>query len=457
VAQSGVVRRIGDILLEHGWIEGDALHYALAQQPTTGMRLCSYLIQIGAIDLDTASRALGEQHGVAAALKRHLARRDHELASTLTAGTAQLYMALPIGRMGNGDVIVCVRDPKPELRGVLQRAMREKVVLAVAPASQLEALIEDTYGADVNEFDVDLGTQPIPIALELDAHDITDHAELDPRDDDSIPELDNLQLVELDDTRVSKDPTQSGHVKIPSASSLAINPPTNRTTPLPVSPRRPQVSGLHAVPQSRPAIVVPPPEPEERSERFASRATPSTTIRPPGGIESLARGTQPPSRDAVQLTQLAETLDALSFARTHDDIADAAMRFIASRWRAALLLAVEGHEVTGLRGHGAKLSAEVVRSISISLDTPSIVASAHHAPGRLITQLPAGGDDIHDHLEPLLGVPRFPAAVGIAVGNACDYVLLIGDPNGHDVEAATGDLNRIATALSAAYTRLERR
>jgi hypothetical protein len=54
-------------------------------------------------------------------------------------------------------------------------------------------------------------------------------------------------------------------------------------------------------------------------------------------------------------------------------------------------------------------------------------------------------------------VPRFPAAVGIAVGNACDYVLLIGDPNGHDVEAATGDLNRIATALSAAYTRLERR
>ena len=459
MAQSGVVRRIGDILLEHGWIERDALRYALTQQPTTGMRLCSYLIQIGAIDLDTASRALGEQHGVAAALERHLTRRDRELASTLTAGTAQLYMALPIGRMGNGDVIVCVRDPKPELRGVLQRAMKEKVVLAVAPASQLEALIEDTYGADVNEFDVDLGTQPIPIALELDAPDITDHAELDPRDDDSIPELDNLQLVELDDTRVSKDPTQSGHVKIPSASSLAaITPPTNRPTPLPASPRRPQVSGLHAVPQSQPAIVVPPPEPEERApERPAPRATPSTTIRPPGGIESLARGTQPPSREAVQLTQLAETLDALSSARTHDDIADAAMRFIASRWRAALLLAVEGHEVTGLRGHGAKLSAEVVRSISISLDTPSIVASAHRAPGRLITRLPAGGDEIHDHLEPLLGVPRFPAAVGIAVGNACDYVLLIGDPNGHDVEAATGDLNRIATALSAAYTRLERR
>jgi hypothetical protein len=464
------VRRIGQILLEHGWIDADALAYALAQQPTSGMRTCSYLVQIGAIDLDTASRALGEQHGVAAALHRHLARRDRELASTLPAGTAQLYMALPLGRMGNGDIIVCVRDPKPELRGLLQRAMKEKVVLAVAPASQLEAIIEDTYGDDVNEFDVDLGTQPIPIALDLDAPDVTDDAELDPRDDDSIPELDNLQLVELDDTRVSRDPTQSGHIPMPSASSLAaINPPSNRPTPLPTSPRRPQVSGLHAVPQSRPAIAIPPPEPEPAPEpRPAPRGTPLTTVRPPGGMESLARGTQPPSRqsldagtarsrDAIQLTQLAETLDTLSTARTHDDIADAAMRFVSSRWRAALLVAVEGHEVTGLRGHGAKLSAEVVRSISISLDSPSIIESAYRAPGRLIGKLPDGGDEIHDHLEPLLGVPRFPAAVGIAVGTACDYVLLVGDPNGHDVEAATGDLNRIATALSAAYTRLERR
>ena len=457
MAQSRAVRRIGDILLEHGWIEQDALAYALAQLPTTGLRTCSYLVQIGAIDLDTASRALGEQHGVAAALRRHLARRDVELAAALPAGTAHLYGALPIGRMANGDIIVCVRDPKPELRGVLARAMNEKVVLAVAPAAQLEAIIDQTYGEEVNEFEVDLGTQSTPIALELDAPDVTDHAELDPGDDDSIPELDGLQLVELDDTRVSKDPTQSGHIAIPSASSLAvINPPTNRT-PLPAAPRRPQVSGLHAVPPSRPAITVPPPEPAADPPPPAARATPSTTVLPPGDIASLARGTQPPSRNAVQLTQLADTLDALATARTHDDIADAAMRFIASRWRAALLLSVEGHEVTGLCGHGAKLSAEVVRSISISLDSPSIIESAQRAPGRLITQLPEGGDEIHDHLEPLLGVPRFPACVGIAVGSACDYVLLVGDPNAADVEAATGDLNRIATALSAAYTRLERR
>ncbi|MFN0246502.1 MAG: hypothetical protein ACKV2T_06315 [Kofleriaceae bacterium] len=457
------MRRIGEILLERGWIDADALAYALAQQPSSGMRTCSYLVHIGAIDLDIGARALGEQHGVAAALRRHLARRDRELAATLPAGAAQLYAALPLGRMANGDIIVCVRDPKPELRGVLQRAMKEKVVLAVAPASQLEAIIEDAYGDEVNEFDVDLGTQPIPIALELDATDVSDHAELDPLDDDSIPELDNLQLVELDDTRVSRDPTQSGHPMTTAGSLAAINPPSNRPTPLPASPRRPQVSGLHAVPQSRSAIAIPPEDPSP-----ASRATPSTTIRPPGGIESLARGTQPPSRqsldantarslDAIQLTQLAETLASLAAARTHDDIADAAMRFVSSRWRAALLVAVEGHEVTGLRGHGAKLSAEVVRSISISLDSPSIIEAAYRVPGRLIRELPVGGDEIHDHLEPLLAVPRFPAAVGIVVGNACDYVLLVGDPNGHDVEAAAGDLNRLATALSAAYTRLERR
>lgn len=451
MAQSGAVRRIGDILVDQGHIERGLLERVLVQQPASGLRICSFLVSIGAIDPDTASRALGQQHHVAAALQRHLARRDHELAAALPAGTAQLYTALPLGRMGSGEVIVCVRDPRPELAGLLARALRETVVLAVAPAMQLEALIAETYGDEANEFEVDLGTQPIPISLDLDAPDVADvtaHAELDPRDDDSIPELDNLQLVELDDTRVAKDPTQSGHFALPSAAALAaITPPSQRPTPLPSAPRRPQVSGLHAVPASEPAPATAAP----------ARTAPSTTIKPPGGMESLARGTQPPSRDAIQLTQLAETLDVLAVARTHDDIADAAMRFIASRWRAALLLAVEGYEVTGLRGHGPKLSAEVVRSISISLDTPSIVESAHRAPGKLVTTLPPGGDEIHDHLEPLLGVPRHPAAVGIVVGNACDYVLLIGDPNGHDVEAATGDLNRIATALSAAYTRLERR
>lgn len=452
------VRRIGEILLERGWIDADSLDLALVNQRASGIRTCSYLIARGILDADNASRALGEQHGVPAALQRHLARRDQELAALLPAGTAQLYTAIPLGRMGNGEVIVCVRDPKPELRGLLQRALNEKVVLAVAPAAQLEALIEEVYGDQVNEFDVDLGTQPIPIALELDADDAgTGDAEssLDAGDLEDIPELDNLQLVELDDTRVSRDPTQSGHIPMPSASSLAaITAPTNRSS-LPASPRRPQVSGLHAVAPSQPVIAVPPVEPAPL--HVAERPVPSTTIRPPGGMESLARGTQPPSREAVQLTHLAETLAALAHARTHDDIADAAMRFIAARWRAALLVAVEGHEVTGLRGHGAKLSMEVVRSISISLDTPSIIASAYRAPGKLVRELPAGGDEIHDHLEPLLGVPRFPAAVGIAVGTTCDYVLLIGDPNGHDVEAAAADLNRIATALSAAYTRLERR
>jgi hypothetical protein len=179
---------------------------------------------------------------------------------------------------------------------------------------------------------------------------------------------------------------------------------------------------------------------------------------PPGGLEALARGTQPPSREFVQLpVTLADTLTALADARSHDDIADVAMRYIAARWRAALLLVVEGRHAVGLRGHGSKLDATTVQSLSIELESPSMVKAAIATPAKLITTMPPGADDIHDHLEVLLGVPRFPAAVAIVVGTITEYVLVIGDPHAHDVEAATGDLNRIATALGVAFSRLDRR
>ena len=97
MTQSFVVRRIGEILLEHAWVSRQLLERALAQHAARGTRVCSWLVEQGAIDSDTASRALGEQHGVAAALERHLDRRDRSLAALLPAASAQLYTALPLG------------------------------------------------------------------------------------------------------------------------------------------------------------------------------------------------------------------------------------------------------------------------------------------------------------------------------------------------------------------------
>lgn len=212
----GDVKRIGEILVENGWIDPPILQRALARHRELGQRLCSFLITHGVLEPDQASRALGEQHGVAAVLQKHLRHRQQSLAGLLPATLARACVALPIGRMGNGHLIVCVRDPSPALRAQLARAMNERIVLAVAPADQLQLLVAETYGPDDdNEFDVDMSTGPVPSLAPTDEDD-----DVEPLDD-----LSGMELVELDDHGVSKDHSMSGLFQLPGQARTPTLPP----------------------------------------------------------------------------------------------------------------------------------------------------------------------------------------------------------------------------------------
>lgn len=150
--------RIGELLLHHGWVDPLHLRAALAEQQATGTRLCSLLIARGQLDPDHAARALAEQHGVAAALERHLRNRERPLAALLPAQVARARCALPIGRMRDGEVIICVRDPQPGLTAAYEQLTHKTIVIAVASAHLLEPLLASAYEAEVT-------AQPAPQPL----------------------------------------------------------------------------------------------------------------------------------------------------------------------------------------------------------------------------------------------------------------------------------------------------
>ncbi len=194
--------KVGEILLAHGWIDAATLDRAIREQPASGRRLCSLLIARGLLDPDHAACALAEQHGVPAVQQRHLEHRDAGLAALLPAALAHHHAALPIGRTGDGTLIVGVRDPSPELAAALAQATGERLRIAVAPATQLERLIDASYEAiPTEEYDVDLTTGPIVNPEAPDAP--------------SFADLGSLVLVGLDDAGVDKDPTQSGTIPVP--------------------------------------------------------------------------------------------------------------------------------------------------------------------------------------------------------------------------------------------------
>jgi hypothetical protein len=336
--------RVGEILLQHGWVAANNLQRALSEQRHAGKRLCSMMIGRGLLDADHAARALGEQHGVAAIQQRHLENRDRTLIPLLPGALARSIFALPVGRTREGGLIVCVRDPRSELLAVLKQSIpaEREIVMAVGPASQLERLIDHAYERDAtnDEYEVDMTTGPI--------------------------DLTHLSLVDLDDHRVAKDPSQSS-------------------------------------PLMRP-ITIPP---------VIARTTPSSGI--------TAAGPAPVSID--------DALTRIAAATTRDAATDLAMRYAHTRWVAALLVAIREGAALGHRGHGTQLSPDAVQAVSFPLTAPSLIKTAHDTR-RLASEIPAGAGAIQERLGRLLGQPRAPHAAPVAIAGRVACVLVVGDPTG---------------------------
>jgi hypothetical protein len=403
-------------LVEQRWVEPAALTRALGEQRQTGKRICSLLIARGLLDPDHAARALANQHNVPGVLQKHLEHRDRALALLLPAAIARAAIALPIGRTRTHELIICVRDPRPELALELAAAAGGPVIVVVAPASQLEQLVDHVYGVKPAYGRARPGRAPAPPAddegvdVDLSTRSIAVIREDDPMLGDPLDHLGTMTLVGLDDVRVAKDPSQSGqHEAVP---ARTLTPPA----------------------RSSRALTSP-----------GSAARTSSLVRTSSSVRmAMPRPQHGPSLDA--------TLAAIEHAVASDDATDAAMWFLAQRFHHAVWFAIGEGVALGERGHGDGLSPEVIQTITVPLGAPSIVQLAHDTR-TLATAAPAG--TIQDRLTRTLGTPSAIAAVPIELAGRVAYVLAVGDAS-HAPETALAELAQLGRALGAAYDRLAR-
>jgi hypothetical protein len=260
-------------------------------------------------------------------------------------------------------------------------------VIAVAPAHQLEQLVELTYGspdpAPDASVEVDLSTRVIP-TLRTDpappeGAPTGDDVEIDlqtrriPAIGDRLGDLGSMTLVELDDARVERDPSQSGQhaVVLPRTTTVPFPPPRTLTLP------------------SRPA---PPPWRSPSAGQLGTGNMLAALPLPlPAAIAAIERATAP--GDAIA----------------------AAMRYLSGRFAHAVLFTISEGAALAACGHGDQLTAEVIAATTVPLAAPSTIQAAHDTrrPATAGTE-PAGA--IQDRLARILGSPRTLAAVPIQVG-----------------------------------------
>jgi hypothetical protein len=105
------VLRLGELLVAGHVLEPGKVEQALRAQVVWGGRLGTNLIELGFIDLDELSRALGRQHALPAALARHFDRANPELQAALPAELAERYGCVPLLHLADGKIALAAMDP----------------------------------------------------------------------------------------------------------------------------------------------------------------------------------------------------------------------------------------------------------------------------------------------------------------------------------------------------------
>ena len=136
---------LGAILVREGHITVERLEEALAGERTGGRRLGEILVDLGWVSPHAVAQGLAEQHGLEY-VDLMVEELDPEATKLLPEAFARRYQTLPIRFVGPEVVLVAVADPTDIVASDgLRLALGLNVRVAVAAATDLQQLLEQAY------------------------------------------------------------------------------------------------------------------------------------------------------------------------------------------------------------------------------------------------------------------------------------------------------------------------
>ena len=136
---------IGQMLVERGHITDEQLEQALETQKQTTQRLGEILMDLGFIEEEPLYECLAEQLNVAYANLKKLSP-DPNVAGLITREMATRYMALPLARGEAGTIQVAMAEPADVIAlDDLKMKLQVQVEPMLAPASAIEKAIDRVF------------------------------------------------------------------------------------------------------------------------------------------------------------------------------------------------------------------------------------------------------------------------------------------------------------------------
>ena len=142
------MKRLGQILLEHGWIAPVQLTRALAHQRSFGGRLGTCLLELGELEERLLLRALSLQLGVPAADAEDLRSVPEEVVKLLPARIARRGQAIPFRAYGGQLSVALLAITDLALQDELAFVSGKRLKVHIANEARIFEGLEKYYGEE---------------------------------------------------------------------------------------------------------------------------------------------------------------------------------------------------------------------------------------------------------------------------------------------------------------------
>lgn len=141
--------RLGELLVAGGVLTAAQVEQALRAQVMWGARFGTNLIELGFLDLDRLSTALGQQLELPAALARHFERVEAAVQGKLPAAVAEAYACIPLFTVPGEGIVVASSSPlSPPTRANIAEALgvtAGQIIPAIAAELRIRYQLERIY------------------------------------------------------------------------------------------------------------------------------------------------------------------------------------------------------------------------------------------------------------------------------------------------------------------------
>jgi hypothetical protein len=469
--------RLGELLVAARILTVEQVDAALRAQVMWGGRIGTNLIELGCIDLDGLSRALGRQHRLPAALARHFDVADPNLQGRMSADVAEKFSCVPLVRAQHNIVVAATGPLDARALAIIGDELgvgAEQIVVSVAAELRIRYHLERVFkiprttrflrsrGKTVPPFPF----QILPVTLEPDSDvelQLGDRAPDPARTDRDVGgRVDTDRDPEADVTGAFRAPTDPDEVRATTERDAArpvigdgvvtedLDDLTSQAVPMPEASRS-MPAPLEEEPAGRDrrkyvrTIADAPSTDSERAQLARIKVRRLPTEPQGGGAEEPAPAPAPSS--------LNESIRAIRRGDNRDDVAELVLgtiRDFVEACDAAMLMVVRGDVAIGWKGFAR--SGHTPPELAVPMEQVGLVPSA---VSRNVT-VRCGCDDL-DALDQLLfralgGVDGDLVIVPVPIAGKVMCVIATATAG----DASVTSLETIATAAGAAFARLMR-